>query len=120
MITDRANASFVINDNKICGFFGYCYKNNNYANSIEYIDYDKLDKWEEIKKEDLNFDSGDDIKNDIRFDIESVGSGEIFINTVFFYRQEGLMYLVHLVFEHVVAKVFAMGDGTGRKVGLVT
>ena len=74
MITDRANASFVINDNKIYGFFGYCYKNNNYANSIEYIDYDKLDKWEEIKKEDLNFDSGDDIKNDIRFDIESVGT----------------------------------------------
>ena len=35
---DRANASFVISNGKIFGFFGFSYEKNNYTNNIEYID----------------------------------------------------------------------------------
>ena len=66
MIMDRANASFVISDNKIYGFFGFSYQKDNYANSIEFVDYDKLEKWEEMNLNNL--------KSEIRFDIESVGT----------------------------------------------
>ena len=66
LLTDRANASFVISDNKIYGFFGFSYQKNNYANNIEFVDYDKLEKWEEMNINNL--------KSEIRFDIESVGT----------------------------------------------
>ena len=70
MITDRANASFVINDNKIYGFFGFSYQKDNYANNIEFIDYNKLEKWEEMNINNFKFNSN----HEIRFDIESVGT----------------------------------------------
>lgn len=41
LITDRANASFIISNNKIFGFFGFSYDEDNYANTIEYIDIKK-------------------------------------------------------------------------------
>ena len=65
--TDRANASFIIANNKIFGFFGFCYENETYVKTIEYIDYYKKDKWVELK--DIKF-----LKNDIFFDIESVST----------------------------------------------
>ena len=43
---DRINASYFITNNKIYCFFGYSYNNKKYVNSIEYIDYEELDKWE--------------------------------------------------------------------------
>ena len=46
---DRANASFIICNNKIYGFFGFSYKNNKYCGTIEVIDNRKLDKWSEVK-----------------------------------------------------------------------
>ena len=64
---DRANASFVICNNRIYGFFGFSYNKNNYSGSIEYIDYKKLDKWYELK--DINF-----LNKEISFDIESVST----------------------------------------------
>ena len=67
LIIDRANASFIISNNKIFGFFGYSYKNNNYANSIEYIDYNSKEKWYEIK--DIKI-----LQNDITFDMESIAT----------------------------------------------
>ena len=70
MVTDRANASFVIDDNKIYGFFGFSYQNDNYANSIEFIDYNKLEKWEEMNINIFKFNPS----NEIRFDIESCGT----------------------------------------------
>ena len=67
LITDRANASFIISNNKIFGFFGFSYVNNNYANSIEYIDYNKKDKWFELTDISLG-------QNDISFDVESIST----------------------------------------------
>ena len=67
LIKDRANASFIISNNKIFGFFGYSYENNNYANSIEYIDYNSKEKWYEIK--DIKI-----LQNDITFDMESIAT----------------------------------------------
>jgi hypothetical protein len=67
LITDRANASFIISNNKIFGFFGFSYSKNNYAKSIEYIDYTKKDKWVELKN--IQF-----LKPDISFDTESVST----------------------------------------------
>ena len=64
---DRANASFIITNNKIFGFFGYSYEKNNYANSIECIDYITKEKWLELSNINL-------IKNDISFDIESIST----------------------------------------------
>ena len=64
---DRANASFVVCKGKIYGFFGFSYNKNNYAGSIEYIDYKKLDKWYEVKN--INY-----LNKDITFDIESVST----------------------------------------------
>ena len=61
---DRANASFIFSNDKIFGFFGFSYENNNYASSIEYIDYNSKEKWIEIK--DINL-----LQKDITFDIES-------------------------------------------------
>ena len=67
LITDRANASFIISNNKIFGFFGFSYGKNTYANTIEYIDYNRKDKWYELKN--IQF-----LKNDISFDTESVST----------------------------------------------
>ena len=64
---DRANASFIICNNKIFGFFGFSYNKNNYAGNIEYIDNKKLDKWYEVK--DINY-----LNKEIAFDIESVST----------------------------------------------
>ena len=74
MMTDRANASFVISENKIYGFFGFSIQKNNYANSIEFIDYDKLEKWEEMNINNFKFNTSHEIKSEIRFDIESIGT----------------------------------------------
>jgi hypothetical protein len=64
---DRANASFIICNNKIYGFFGFSYIKNNYSGNIEYIDYKKLDKWYEVK--DINY-----LNKEITFDIESIST----------------------------------------------
>ena len=67
LITDRANASFIISNNKIYGFFGFSYEKNNYAKTIEYIDYNTKEQWFELK--DINL-----LKKDISFDVESVST----------------------------------------------
>ena len=67
LITDRANASFIISNNKIFGFFGFSYGKDLYANTIEYIDYSKKDKWVELNN--IKF-----LKKDIKFDIESTST----------------------------------------------
>ena len=67
LITDRANASFIVSNNKIFGFFGFSYSKNSYAKTIEYIDYNKKDKWYELKNIQL-------LKSDISFDTESVST----------------------------------------------
>ena len=64
---DRANASFIISNNKIFGFFGFSYEKNNYANSIEYIDYETKEKWIELNNINL-------LQKDITFDIESMAT----------------------------------------------
>ena len=64
---DRANASYIVSNNKIFAFFGFCYNKNTYSNSIEYMDYNKKDKWIELNN--INF-----LKNNITFDIESVST----------------------------------------------
>ena len=67
LITDRANASFIISNNKIYGFFGFSYGKDSYANTIEYINFKKKDKWVEL--DNIKF-----LKNDIMFDIESAST----------------------------------------------
>ena len=67
LITDRANASFIVSNNKIYGFFGFSYSKDNYAKTIEYIDYNKKDKWHEL--ENIKF-----LKENISFDTESVST----------------------------------------------
>ena len=67
LITDRANASFIISNNKIFGFFGFSYDEDNYANTIEYIDIKKKDRWVELNN--IKF-----LKNNINFDIESAST----------------------------------------------
>ena len=64
---DRANGSFIISQNKLFGFFGFCYKEDNYVNSIEYLDLEKMDKWEELI--DIKF-----FKENILFNVESVAT----------------------------------------------
>ena len=80
LITDRANASFIVSNNKIFGFFGFSYSKNNYANSIEYIDFNKRDKWYELKNIQL-------LKSDISFDIESIST--------MYYRQNQNLILIY-------------------------
>ena len=67
LICDRANASFIISNNKIFGFFGFSYNNETYAKTIEYIDYIKKDKWVELKN--IIY-----LNDNILFDIESVST----------------------------------------------
>ena len=67
LISDRANGSFIISNNKIFGFFGFSYKNETYVKTIEYIDYFKKDQW--IELQNIKF-----LKKDISFDVESVST----------------------------------------------
>ena len=67
LITDRANASFIVSNNKIYGFFGFCYSKNNYAKNIEYMDYYKKDTWLELKNIGI-------LSSGISFDTESVST----------------------------------------------
>ena len=67
LISDRANSSFIISNNKIFGFFGFSYKKDTYVKSIEFIDYNKKDKWVELNNIKM-------IKNDIFLDVESVST----------------------------------------------
>ena len=80
LITDRANASFIISNNKIYGFFGFSYSKNGYAKSIEYMDFTKKDRWFELKNIKL-------LKQDISFDIESVST--------MYYRQNQSQILIY-------------------------
>ena len=67
LITDRANASFIMSNNKIFGFFGFSYDEDSYAKTIEYIDIKKKDRWVELNN--IKF-----LKNNIKFDIESAST----------------------------------------------
>ena len=67
LTTDRANASYIVSNNKIFAFFGFNYSRNTYCNSIEYIDYIRKDRWLELKNIQL-------LKNNISFDMESVST----------------------------------------------
>ena len=80
LTTDRANASFIISNNKIYGFFGFSYGKNGYARTIEYMDYYKKDKWIELTNIEL-------LKNDISFDTESVST--------MYYRQNPNQILIY-------------------------
>ena len=55
---DRCNASFIISNDKIYGFFGFSFKKGKYLFNIECINKNKLDKWEII---DLNFEYKKDL-----------------------------------------------------------
>ena len=72
LTTDRANASFIISNNKIFGFFGFSYLKHTHAKTIEYIDYNKRDKWVELNDIKL-------LKNNIKFDIEG--------SSIMYYKQ---------------------------------
>ena len=77
---DRANASYIVSNNKIFAFFGFCYSKNTYCNNIEYIDYTKKDRWYELSNISL-------LKNDISFDIESVST--------MYYRNDPNLILIY-------------------------
>ena len=64
---DRANASFILCNNKIYGFFGFSYKNDKYCGNIEFIDNIKLDRWSELK----NITK---LNENINFEVESVST----------------------------------------------
>ena len=53
---DKINSSFAILNNKIYSFFGYSNLKKKYIYEIEYIDNQKLDKWNVITKINSNFD----------------------------------------------------------------
>ena len=67
LVYDRANASFIVSNNKIYGFFGFSYSKDTYAKTIEYMDYNKKDKWIELTN--IEF-----LKDNINFDTESVST----------------------------------------------
>ena len=67
LVYDRANASFIVSNNKIYGFFGFSYSKDGYAKTIEYMDYNKKDKWVELTN--IEF-----LKDNINFDTESVST----------------------------------------------
>ena len=77
---DRANSSFIISNNKIFAFFGFSYENDDYVRTIEYIDYNKKDKWIELNNITL-------LKNDISFDVESVST--------MYYKQNASKILIY-------------------------
>ena len=78
--SDRANASYIISNNKIFAFFGFSYENEKYVNTIEYIDYIKKDKWVVLNNIKL-------LNNNISFDIESVST--------MYYRQDNNKILLY-------------------------
>ena len=80
LITDRANASFIVSNNRIYGFFGFSYGKDTYAGTIEFMDYNKKDKWVELKN--IKF-----LQNDISFDTESVST--------MYYRQNPNQILIY-------------------------
>ena len=80
LIYDRANASFIVSNNKIFGFFGFSYSKDTYSKSIEYIDMVKKDKWVELKNIQL-------LKNDISFETESIST--------MYYRQNPSQILIY-------------------------
>ena len=80
LIYDRANASFIVSNNKIYGFFGFSYSKDTYAKTIEYMDYNKKDKWVELKN--IEF-----LKDNIDFDTESVST--------MYYRQNPNQILIY-------------------------
>ena len=80
LIYDRANASFIVSNNKIYGFFGFSYSKDTYAKTIEYMDYIKKDKWVELTN--IEF-----LKDDINFDTESVST--------MYYRQNQNQILIY-------------------------
>ena len=80
LIYDRANASFIVSNNKIFGFFGFCYSKDTYSKTIEYIDMSKKDKWVELKNIQL-------LKDDISFDTESIST--------MYYRQNPNQILIY-------------------------
>ena len=80
LIYDRANASFIVSNNKIFGFFGFSYSKDTYSQSIEYIDMIKKDKWFELKNIQL-------LKEDISFDTESIST--------MYYRQNQSQILIY-------------------------
>ena len=77
---DRANSSFIISNNKIFSFFGFSYENDDYVRTIEYIDYNKKDRWIELDNITL-------LKNDISFDVESV--------SIMYYKQDASKILIY-------------------------
>ena len=77
---DRANASYIVSNNKIFAFFGFSYSKNSYSNSIEYLDNNKRDKWQELNN--INF-----LKNNITFDIESIST--------MYYKNDTNMILIY-------------------------
>ena len=80
LISDRANASFIVSNNKIFGFFGFSYNKNNYPKTIEYMDYRKKDKWFELNN--IKF-----LKDNISFNIESIST--------MYYRQNPNQILIY-------------------------
>ena len=80
LIYDRANASFIVSNNKIFGFFGFSYSKDTFAKTIEYMDYNRKDKWVELKN--IQF-----LKDDISFDTESVST--------MYYRQNQNQILIY-------------------------
>ena len=79
LISDRANSSFIISNNKIFGFFGFSYEKNDYVKTIEYIDFYKKDRWFELNNIKL-------LKNDIFFDVES-------ISTMYYKHNKNLIFI---------------------------
>ena len=51
---NRINSSLIIQDNKIYCFFGYSNLDKKYINTIEYIDIQKLDRWNIIAIKNLD------------------------------------------------------------------
>ena len=64
---DRANGSFIISQNKLFGFFGFCYSKDNYVNTIEYLDLEKMDNWKELNN--IKY-----LNDNILFNVESVAT----------------------------------------------
>ena len=52
--SNRMNSSFAMHKNKIYCFFGYSHMNKKFINTIEYIDIEKLDKWNIILMKDYH------------------------------------------------------------------
>ena len=80
LIKDRANGSFILSNNKIFGFFGFCYSEDTYVNSIEFLDLNKKDEWKELN--DIKF-----LKENILLNVESVAT--------FYYKNDKNKILIY-------------------------